>query len=71
MLTLTIVWLILPLFLGLISYLLPKVAPVMGIGVKIASCACGLRLILDPNPLTLNLLDSFRGFCCKNSEVVD
>ncbi|NEQ32091.1 MAG: cation:proton antiporter [Leptolyngbya sp. SIO4C5] len=59
MLTLTIVWLVLPLFLGLISYLLPRVAQVMSIGVAIASCACGLRLILDPNPLTLNLLDSF------------
>ena len=29
MLTLTVVWLALPLFLGLVSYLLPKVARVM------------------------------------------
>ena len=59
MLKLTVVWLALPLFLGLVSYLLPKVARVLGMGVALTSCAYGLRLILDPNPLTLSLLDSF------------
>jgi multicomponent Na+:H+ antiporter subunit D len=59
MLTLTIVWLVLPLFLGLIGYLLPKIARVVGMAVALMSCAYGLWLILDPNLLTLNLLDSF------------
>lgn len=59
MLTLTMIWMALPFFLGLIIYLLPRLDRVLSMGVAIASFAYGLQLILAESPMTLALLDSF------------
>lgn len=59
MTTLTIGWIALPLFVGLVAYLLPSMARKLGIGVAIASIAYSLILILRQTPFTLELLDSF------------
>jgi multicomponent Na+:H+ antiporter subunit D len=59
MTTLTITWMALPFFLGLVIYLLPRLDRVLGMAVAIASFAYGLKLILDEAPVTLELLDSF------------
>lgn len=59
MTTLTIVWLALPLMVGLIAYLLPRLARGLSIGVAIASIAYGLTLILRQSPLPLELLDNY------------
>jgi len=59
MTTLTIGWIALPLFVGLCIYLLPRLDRILGLAVAIASCAYGLKLILDQSPFTLELLDSF------------
>ncbi|PSN14960.1 cation:proton antiporter [filamentous cyanobacterium CCT1] len=59
MTTLTIVWIALPLMVGLIAYLLPPLARKLGIGVAIASIAYGLALILLQTTFSLDLLDSF------------
>jgi multicomponent Na+:H+ antiporter subunit D len=59
MMTLTIIWIILPLFVGLSIYLLPRMDRGLGLGVAISSLIYGLYLTQDRPPLTLNLLDSF------------
>ena len=59
MITLTMIWMALPFFLGLIIYLLPRLDRVLSMGVAIASFAYGLQLILAESPMTLALLDSF------------
>jgi multicomponent Na+:H+ antiporter subunit D len=59
MTTLTIVWLVLPLMVGLMAYLLPRLGRGVGMGAAIASIAYGLTLILRQTPLSLELLDSF------------
>lgn len=56
--TLTIIWIVLPFFIGFISYLIPKVARYLSLGVAIASTSYALLLFTKP-PLTLQLLDSF------------
>ena len=59
MTTLTMIWMALPFFLGLIMYLLPRLDRVLSLVVAIASFAYGLKLILDQTALDLSLLDSF------------
>ncbi len=59
MITPTMIWMALPFLLGLMIYLLPRLDRVLGMTVAIASCAYGLKLILDQSPRTVELLDSF------------
>ncbi|NEQ54458.1 MAG: cation:proton antiporter [Leptolyngbya sp. SIO3F4] len=55
----TIAWIVLPLFIGFSSYLLPKVARYLALVVPLLSIAYGLWHIVMPEPETLKLLDSF------------
>lgn len=57
--TMTLVWIALPLFVGFSIYLFPKWAQVLALLVSLVSLGCGLWQILEPTPLTLELLDSF------------
>ncbi|MEO1095828.1 MAG: cation:proton antiporter [Cyanobacteria bacterium J06638_28] len=57
--TLTIGWIALPLFLGFSSYLLPRCDRILAFTVALVSLTYGLTHLIDPTPLTLNLLDSF------------
>ena len=59
MMTLSIVWLVLPLVVGFGIYLFPKVDRILTMGVAIASFAVGLPLIIGQTSLNLSLLDSF------------
>jgi multicomponent Na+:H+ antiporter subunit D len=56
--SLTLVWITLPFFIGFISYLLPKLARYLSLGVAIASVGYALLLFTQP-PLPLQLLDHF------------
>ncbi|MEP0914626.1 cation:proton antiporter [Leptolyngbya sp. GB1-A1] len=56
--SLTLVWISLPFFIGFISYLLPKLARYLSLGVAIASVGYALLLFTQP-PLPLQLLDHF------------
>ncbi len=57
--SLSLVWIALPLFVGFSIYLLPRLAQVLAIAVSAASFAYGLWHVLNPAPLTMQLLDSF------------
>lgn len=57
--TLTIIWIALPLFVGFIIYLLPKVDRYLALGVSLVSLGYALQLLMARSPLTLELLDSF------------
>lgn len=57
--TITIVWIALPLFLGFSSYLLPKFARYLALVVPLLSIAYGLWHIAISEPDMLRLLDSF------------
>ncbi|WP_414564571.1 MULTISPECIES: cation:proton antiporter [unclassified Anabaena] len=55
----TIAWIALPLFLGFVIYLLPKLDRYLALGVALISAGYALSLFFNQSPLTLNLLDSF------------
>jgi multicomponent Na+:H+ antiporter subunit D len=55
----TIFWLALPLILGFVSYLLPKLDRYLALGVGLLSLGYGCVRLLDPTPLSLELLDHF------------
>ncbi|MEM6254513.1 MAG: cation:proton antiporter [Cyanobacteria bacterium P01_D01_bin.156] len=55
----TIVSIAIPLFVGFSIYLLPTLARYLALGVALVSMAYGLTLIYQPEPLQLQLLDSF------------
>ncbi len=57
--TLSLIWIALPLFVGFSIYLLPKLAQGLAIAVSAVSFAFGLWHVLNVEPLTLQLLDSF------------
>ncbi|MEL7351564.1 MAG: cation:proton antiporter [Cyanobacteria bacterium P01_A01_bin.116] len=56
---LTLIWIVLPLFVGFSIYLLPKLDRGLAIAVSVISFAYGLWHILNPAPVSLQLLDSF------------
>lgn len=56
---LSLIWIILPLFVGFIIYLLPKLDRVLAIAISLLSFGYGLWHIIDAAPLTLQLLDNF------------
>ena len=59
MTSLTLIWIALPLFVGFSIYLLPRLAQMLAIAVSAVSFAYGLWHVLNPEPLALQLLDSF------------
>ncbi|MEM7792819.1 MAG: cation:proton antiporter [Cyanobacteria bacterium P01_C01_bin.118] len=56
---LTLVWIVLPLFIGFSIYLLPKLDRVLAIAISLISFVYGLWHILNPAPLSFQLLDNF------------
>ena len=56
---LTIIWITLPLFLGFVIYLVPKLARYLALSVAITSIAYSLLLFSRESPLKLELLDNF------------
>ncbi len=56
---LTIIWVLLPLFLGLGSYVLPKVDRVCVVLGLVASLAYGCLALFSPESFSVELLDSF------------
>ncbi|MEM6598336.1 MAG: cation:proton antiporter [Cyanobacteria bacterium P01_C01_bin.69] len=59
MMTLTLSWIALPLFVGFSIYLLPQLARVLAIAVSLISLVYGLWYVFSPDPLVLNLVDSY------------
>ncbi|MEM8611207.1 MAG: cation:proton antiporter [Cyanobacteria bacterium P01_H01_bin.105] len=57
--TLTLIWIVLPLFVGFSIYLLPNLDRILAIAVSLASLGYGLWHVLMPAPVSLQLLDSF------------
>ncbi|MDB9376160.1 cation:proton antiporter [Nodularia sphaerocarpa] len=55
----TIAWIALPLFLGFVIYLLPKIDRYLALSVAVVSAGYALSLFFTQSPLTLNLLDNF------------
>ncbi|MBE9199237.1 MULTISPECIES: cation:proton antiporter [unclassified Nodularia (in: cyanobacteria)] len=55
----TIAWIALPLFLGFVIYLLPKLDRYLALSVAVVSGGYALSLFLNQSQLTLNLLDNF------------
>ncbi|MEL7352432.1 MAG: cation:proton antiporter [Cyanobacteria bacterium P01_A01_bin.116] len=57
--TLTLVWITLPLFIGFSIYLFPKIDRLLAVSVSIASIGYGLGQVLYPTTVSLQLFDSF------------
>ena len=55
----TIAWIALPLFLGFVIYLLPKLDRYLALSVAVVSSGYALSLFFNQSSLTLNLLDNF------------
>ncbi len=53
----TILWLALPLIIGFVGYLLPRLDRFLAVGVALLSLTYGLSRVLDTSSLTLHLLD--------------
>ncbi len=56
---LTLIWIVLPFFVGFSIYLLPRLDRTLTIAISIASFAYGLWYVLNPEPVVIRLLDSF------------
>ncbi|MEM6452887.1 MAG: cation:proton antiporter [Cyanobacteria bacterium P01_D01_bin.105] len=56
---LSLVWIALPLLVGFIIYLLPKLDRILAIAISLLSLGYGLWHVLNPAPISLQLLDSF------------
>ena len=59
MITITVAWIALPLFVGFSIYLIPKLDRYLALGVALLSFGYGLERVLNSSPLTLQLLDNF------------
>ena len=57
--SITIAWIILPLFVSFSIYLLPRLARHLALAIAIVSALFALQWLFAPEALTLNLLDSF------------
>ncbi len=55
----TITWLTLPFFVGFVSYLLPKLARWLALGMALVSAGYALQIFLERSPLNIELLDNF------------
>jgi multicomponent Na+:H+ antiporter subunit D len=59
MINLTLIWIVLPFFIGLVSYLLPKLAPYLSFGGALASIGYVGLLLTERSPWHLSLMDHF------------
>ncbi len=59
MINITIAWMALPLFVGFLIYLLPKLDRILALGMALISAAYATLLFLEPSPLDIKLLDNF------------
>ena len=59
MITITVAWIALPLFVGFSIYLIPKLDRYLALGVALLSFGYGLERVLNSSPLILQLLDNF------------
>ncbi len=57
--TLTLIWVLLPLFIGFSSYLFPRLDRLLALGISLGSLCYGLWQMLAAAPVDLQLLDSF------------
>ncbi|MEM1242799.1 MAG: cation:proton antiporter [Cyanobacteria bacterium P01_H01_bin.26] len=57
--TLTLIWIVLPLFVGFSIYLLPKLDRALAIIISLISLVYGLWHVLNPTPVSFQLLDNF------------
>jgi len=57
--TLTIAWIVLPLFTGFIVYLVPQLNRYLALGINLLSLGYALQVLIAESPLTLQLLDNF------------
>ncbi|MFK8185053.1 MAG: cation:proton antiporter [Phormidesmis sp.] len=56
---LTLIWIVLPLLVGFIIYLLPKLDRILALSFSLLSLGYGLWHVLNPAPISFQLLDSF------------
>ena len=56
---LSLIWIVLPLFVGFSIYLLPKLDRILAVIVSLLSLGYGLWHVLNPMPISFQLLDSF------------
>ncbi len=56
---LSLIWIVLPLFMGFSIYLLPQLDRVLAITISCLSLGYGLWHVLNPEPVSLQLLDNF------------
>ena len=56
---LSLIWIVLPLFVGFSIYLLPKLDRALALLISLVSFGYGLWHVLNPEPLSLQLLDNF------------
>jgi multicomponent Na+:H+ antiporter subunit D len=56
---LSLIWIAIPLFVGFSIYLLPKLDRILTLTVSLLSLAYGLWHVLNPDPISFQLLDSF------------
>ncbi|MEM9216363.1 MAG: cation:proton antiporter [Cyanobacteria bacterium P01_F01_bin.150] len=56
---LSVIWIVLPLFVGFSIYLLPKIDRALALVISLSSLIYGLWHVFNPAPLSLNLLDNF------------
>ena len=59
MINITIAWMALPLFVGFLIYLLPKLDRILALGMALISAAYATLIFLEPSPLDIKLLDNF------------
>ena len=59
MINITIAWMALPLFVGFLIYLLPKLDRILALGMALTSAAYATLLFLEPSPIDIKLLDNF------------
>ena len=57
--TLTLIWIVLPLFVGFSIYLLPTLDRALAITISLISLVYGLWHVLNPAPVSFQLLDNF------------
>ncbi|MDV3349541.1 cation:proton antiporter [Leptolyngbyaceae cyanobacterium CCMR0082] len=57
--TLSLIWIALPLFIGFSIYLLPKLDRALAIIISLVSFGYGFWHVLNPDPVTFQLLDNF------------
>lgn len=57
--SLTLIWIALPLFVGFSIYLLPKLDRALAMAISVISLGYGLWHVLNPAPVSLQLLDNF------------